>query len=70
MKVIVTNIEFDLSLDEEEAWELDDPEMLQTQLQHAYTGEAFIVEDEENLANQISEMTGWCVQTINYKLAE
>lgn len=67
MLLQVTEIEFDLTLDDEDAWELDDPEMLQEQLQNNYVGQIFDVEDEEDLTEEITCATGWCIKSINYR---
>lgn len=74
--VQITDIEFDLTLDDEDAWELDDPEMLQEQLQKGYTGRIFEVEvpqdadDEEiayELCEEVSAVSGWCINAIDFR---
>ena len=67
MLLQVTEIEFDLTLDEEDAWELDDPEMLQEQLQNNYIGQIFDVEDEEDLVEEITCQSGWCINSIDFR---
>lgn len=67
MLLQVTEIEFDLTLDDEDAWELDDPEMLQEQLQNNYIGQIFDVEDEEDLVEEITCQTGWCINSIDFR---
>jgi hypothetical protein len=74
--VQITEIDFDLTLDDEDAWELDDPEMLQKQLQDGYTGRIFEVEvpDDANdyevteeLLEEVSAASGWCINSIDFR---
>jgi len=74
--VQITEIDFDLTLDEEDAWELDDPELLQKQLQEGYTGQIFEVEVEddadddevvEELLEEVSAASGWCINSIDFR---
>jgi hypothetical protein len=67
MLLQVTEIEFDLTLDEDEQWQLDDPEMLQTQLQNGYIGKIMNVIDGDDLVEEITSATGWCIKSINYR---
>ena len=72
----ITDIEFDLTLDDEDAWELDDPELLQKQLQDGYIGQIFDLDVEnphdddevvEELLEEISAQSGWCIKSLNYR---
>ncbi len=74
--VQITEIDFDLTLDEEDAWELDDPEMLQEQLQNGYTGQIYELEVEEDatdeevayeLCEEVSAASGWCINSIDFR---
>jgi hypothetical protein len=74
--VQITEIDFDLTLDDEDAWELDDPEMLQKQLQDGYTGQIFELEvtqdadDDEvvyELCEEVSAASGWCINSIDFR---
>jgi hypothetical protein len=74
--VQITEIDFDLTLDEEDAWELDDPELLQQQLQKGYVGEVYELEvsndaddDEvaEELCEEVSAVSGWCINSIDFR---
>lgn len=76
MLVQITEIDFDLTLDDEDAWELDDPEMLQKQLQDAYVGQIFELDVEnpeddyevtEELLEEISSQSGWCINSIDFR---
>ena len=74
--VQITEIDFDLTLDDEDAWELDDPELLQQQLQEGYTGQIFQLEvpdgaDDaqvaEELCEEVSCSSGWCINSIDFR---
>ena len=74
--VQITDIDFDLTLDDEDAWENDDPEMLQERLQNGYIGKIIELEvpddaseDEivDELLDEVSCMSGWCINSINYR---
>jgi hypothetical protein len=74
--VQITEIDFDLTLDDEDAWELDDPEMLQKQLQNGYVGQIFEVEVPndandyevtEELLDEVSNASGWCINSIDFR---
>jgi hypothetical protein len=74
--VQITNIDFDLTLDDEDAWELDDPEMLQKQLQDGYVGQIFeleVTQDADDaevsyeLCEEVSAASGWCINNIDFR---
>ena len=74
--VQILDIDFDLTLDEEDAWELDDPELLQKQLREGYTGRIFEVDvtdsadDDEvsyELCEEVSAASGWCINSIDFR---
>lgn len=76
MLVQVTEIDFDLTLDDEDAWENDDPELLQKQLQDGYVGQIFDLdvtnpEDDAEvsyeLCEEISAQSGWCINNIDFR---
>ena len=71
MKFQITDIEFDLT---ENCHDFDqlfgeyiDTEMLQDQLQKAYTKTSWDVDDHEDLLDQISNKSGWCINSIQYE---
>ena len=64
MKFQITEIEFDLK---EDCDEYIDTEMLQGQLQKAYTKTSWDVDDHEDLLDQISNKSGWCINSIQYE---
>jgi hypothetical protein len=64
MKLQITDIEFDLT---DDCGEYIDTEMLQDQLQNVYIGQFWDVTEEDELVDLISDKSGWCVNSINYK---
>jgi hypothetical protein len=64
MKLQITEIEFDLTDDCDENI---DTELLQDQLQSVYIGQFWDVDDDLELVDLISDKSGWCVNSINYK---
>ena len=64
MKLQITDIEFDLS---DDCGEYIDTELLQDQLQNVYIGQFWDVNEEDELVDLISDKSGWCVNSINYK---
>jgi hypothetical protein len=64
MKLQITDIEFDLS---DDCGEYIDTELLQDQLQNVYIGQFWDVNEEDELVDLISNKSGWCVNSINYK---
>jgi len=63
MKLKLTKIDFDLTTDD--VGENDDT--LQHRLRNAYVGKVFQVDDEDELADVISDKSGWCVNWLSYK---
>jgi len=64
MKLQITEIEFDLTDDCDENI---DTELLQDQLQSVYIGQFWDVDDDLELVDLISDKSGWCVNSIEYK---
>ena len=64
MKLQITEIEFDLT---DDCDEYIDTELLQDQLQSVYIGQFWNVDDDLELVDLISDKSGWCVNSINYK---
>ena len=64
MKFQITDIQFDLT---EDCDEYIDTEMLQDQLQRAYTKTSWDVDDYDDLLDQISNKSGWCINSIQYE---
>lgn len=66
MKFQITGIEFDLN-DDYDCGEDIDTEMLQDQLQRGYIGQVWIVDEEDELVDLISDKSGWCINSIQYE---
>lgn len=64
MKLKLTDIVFDLTTDD--VGEYIDVEMLQERLHNGYVGKVFTVSDEDELADVISDKSGWCVNWLSY----
>ena len=64
MKLQITEIEFDLTDDCDENI---DTELLQESLKNVYVGQFWNVDDDLELVDLISDKSGWCVNSINYK---
>ena len=64
MKFQITDIEFDLT---EDCDEYIDTEMLQGQLQKAYTKTSWDADDNDDLLDQISNKSGWGINSIQYE---
>ncbi len=63
MKVQITGIEYDFQMDNE-----DDvlPVTYQIELTNETIGKVYEIDDEDDLADVISDETGWCIQTLDY----
>ena len=64
MKLKVTEIEYDFDCDGQQSI----PRAHQDHLTQKTIGVVYEVEDEDSLADVISEMTGWCVNSVNYEI--
>ena len=72
----ITNIEFDCSLEEDifdegadpaEYWSESDRICTEEKLAQEYTGQVWEVDNEEDLVDEISDKTGWCIKSIDYR---
>ena len=61
MLLKLTDIEFDFTDDDTEL-----PYDEQVAVAKSVIGEVFDVDDEDELADVISEQTGWCVKSLDY----
>lgn len=61
MLLKLTDIEFDFTDDDTEL-----PYDEQVAVSKSVIGEVFDVDDEDELADVISEQTGWCVKSLDY----
>ena len=66
MQFIITNINFDCTLDDAD-WTQEDVERTQQKLQEEYIGEVWEADDEEDLIEEISTASGWCINSIEYR---
>lgn len=72
MKFCITDISFDLTgevidlAEDCDCGEYIDTEMLQEQLHSAYTKTTWDADDHEDLLEQISDASGWCINSIQY----
>lgn len=63
LKLKVTSIEYDFQLDDET---VKVSENFQKVITSQTIGKVYEVEDEEYLADAISDETGWCVKSLDY----
>lgn len=68
MKFCITDISFDLTenFNDRDCGEYIDTEMLQEQLHSAYTKTSWEADDHDDLLEQISDASGWCINSIQY----
>jgi len=67
MQFLITDIQFDCSLDDldwTEKDQLETEEMLPTR----YIGSVWEADNEEDLIEEISCASGWCIREIDYKI--
>ena len=77
MQFQITNIDFDCSLDEDifnegpdpgDYWSESDRICTEEKLAQEYTGRILEVDNEEDLVDEISDATGWCIKYIDYRI--
>jgi hypothetical protein len=61
----ITNINFDLSTDDDSIPE-HIQEQVQQELQKEYIGTTWEADDDEDLIEEITCASGWCIQEIDY----
>jgi len=66
MRFQITEIEFDCSLDDDDWTEQD---QLETEefLPSRYIGQIWEADNEEDLVEEISCASGWCIKSIDYR---
>ena len=62
----ITDIEFDCSLDDDD-WSEKDQLETEESLPRAYIGEVWEADSEEDLIEEISCASGWCIRSIDYR---
>lgn len=65
MKFLITNIEFDLSTDDDSIPE-HIYEQVQQELRNEYIGTNWDADDEDDLVEEITCASGWCINSIDY----
>ena len=65
MKYHITDITFDCSLDDED-WTPKDQEETEEMLPRAYIGTIWDADDEEDLIEELSCASGWCIKSLDY----
>jgi HEPN domain-containing protein len=66
MQFQVTEIEFDLSTDDDSIPE-EIVDAVQQELQEEYIGTLWEACDEEDLVEEITCASGWCIKSLNYR---
>lgn len=66
MKFQITEIDFDLS-PENPDWENNDINEYQKDMQERYIGTIWEADDDEDLIEEITCATGWCINSLNYR---
>jgi hypothetical protein len=66
MQFQITEIEFDCSLEDDDWTEKDQLET-EEMLPQSYIGTIWDADDEEDLIEEISCASGWCIKSINFR---
>lgn len=61
----ITQIEFDLSIDDDSIPQ-EHIDLVQQELQEEYVGEIIVADDEDDLIEEVTCMSGWCIKSIDY----
>ena len=70
MQLQITDISFDCSLDDDaldDDWTSKDQLETEEGLSHAYIGTVWDVDSEEDLIEEISCASGWCINSIDFR---
>ena len=67
MQFQVTDINFDCSLDED-GWTISDQKCTEEKLNEEYIGTIWEAEDGDDLVDEISTSSGWCIRSIDYRI--
>lgn len=67
MQFQITDIEFDCSLDDDDWTEKDQLET-EEMLPSRYIGQIWEADDEDDLVEEITAATGWCIKSIDYRI--
>ena len=66
MQFQITDIEFDCSLDDDD-WTEKDQYETEENLPKSYIGTIWDADDEDDLVEEISCASGWCIKSIDYR---
>ena len=66
MQFQITEIQFDCSLDDDN-WTLKDKLETEEKLACTYTGQIWETDDEDDLIEEITTASGWCIEYIEYR---
>jgi len=66
MQFQITQIEFDLSNDGDDI-PPEHVDLVQQELQEEYIGQIITADDEDDLVDEVSCMSGWCIKSIDYR---
>jgi hypothetical protein len=66
MKFQVTEIEFDFTGDDSEVDEIDTE--TQDEIYDDVIGQIWEADDEDDLVEEITAATGWCIKSIDYRI--
>ena len=66
MQFQITDIEFDCSLDDDD-WTEKDQYETEHNLPKSYIGTIWDADNEEDLIEEISCASGWCIKSIDYR---
>jgi len=61
----ITQIEFDLSIDDDSIPQ-EHIDLVQQELQEEYVGEIIVADDADDLVEEITCASGWCIKSIDY----
>ena len=61
----ITEITFDLSTDDDSIPE-EEMTLVQQELQQEYIGTNWVADDEDDLIEEVTCASGWCIQSIDY----
>ena len=67
MQFQITDISFDCSLDDSD-WSEKDQLETEEMLPHSYIGSVWEADDEDDLIEEITCATGFCIKSIDYKV--
>ena len=67
MQFQVTSIEFDCSLDCEDDWSYSDQVCTEEKLNQEYVTTIWEADNEDDLIEEITTATGWCIKSIDYR---